>query len=115
LNTVFLKWMGQLQKCVQVDGEYVEWAKRTQYIEIDFNREICLCYTWRRTPYISSLFLSCSQTDSSLSPASFCCFFPLASCFRRFHEILSAVSMVNHFCKTNFSSLFIWLSLCGIL
>jgi hypothetical protein len=24
LNTVFLKWMGQLQKCVQVDGEYVE-------------------------------------------------------------------------------------------
>jgi hypothetical protein len=23
LNAVFLKWMGQLQKCMQVDGEYV--------------------------------------------------------------------------------------------
>jgi hypothetical protein len=23
LNTVFLKWMERLQKCVQVDGEYV--------------------------------------------------------------------------------------------
>jgi hypothetical protein len=23
LNAVFLKWMEQLQKCVQVDGEYV--------------------------------------------------------------------------------------------
>jgi hypothetical protein len=24
LNAVFLEWMEQLQKCVQVDGEYVE-------------------------------------------------------------------------------------------
>jgi hypothetical protein len=23
LNAVFLEWMGRLQKCVQVDGEYV--------------------------------------------------------------------------------------------
>jgi hypothetical protein len=23
LNAVFLEWMGQVQKCVQVDGEYV--------------------------------------------------------------------------------------------
>jgi hypothetical protein len=45
LNAVFLEWMEQLQKCVQVDGEYVGWAKRTQYIEIDFNREIRRCYT----------------------------------------------------------------------
>jgi hypothetical protein len=44
--------MERLQKCVQVDGEYFGWVKRTQYIEIDFNREICLCYTWPGTPYI---------------------------------------------------------------
>jgi hypothetical protein len=43
--------MERLQKCVHVDGEYVGWAKRTQYIEIDFTREIHLCYTWRGTPY----------------------------------------------------------------
>jgi hypothetical protein len=43
LNTVFLEWMERLQKCVQVDGEYVRWAKRTQYIENDSNREIRLC------------------------------------------------------------------------
>jgi hypothetical protein len=24
LNTVFLEWMERLQRCVQVDGEYVE-------------------------------------------------------------------------------------------
>jgi hypothetical protein len=52
LNAVFLEWMERLQKCVQVDGEYVGWAKRTQYIEIDFHREIRLCYTWRGTLYI---------------------------------------------------------------
>jgi hypothetical protein len=45
--------MERLQKCVQVDSEYVGWAKRTQYIEIDFNCEIRLCSTWRGTPYIS--------------------------------------------------------------
>jgi hypothetical protein len=45
LNTVFLEWVERLQKCVQVDGEYVGWAKRTQYIENDFNCEIGLCYT----------------------------------------------------------------------
>jgi hypothetical protein len=44
-NAVFLEWMKQLQKWVQVDGEYVGWAKRMQDIEIDFNREIRLCYT----------------------------------------------------------------------
>jgi hypothetical protein len=43
LNPVFLEWMEQLQRCVQVDDEYVRWTKRTQYIEIDFNREIRLC------------------------------------------------------------------------
>jgi hypothetical protein len=32
------------------DGEYVGWAKRTQCIEIDFNYEIRMCYTWRGTP-----------------------------------------------------------------
>jgi hypothetical protein len=37
--------MERLQKCVQVDGEYVGRAKITQYIEIDFNREIRLCDT----------------------------------------------------------------------
>jgi hypothetical protein len=47
LNAVFLEWMERLQKCVQVDGEYVGWAKRTQYIEIYFSREIRLCHTWR--------------------------------------------------------------------
>jgi hypothetical protein len=45
LNAVFLEWMEQLQKCMQVDGEHVGWATRTQYIEIDFNCEIRLCYT----------------------------------------------------------------------
>jgi hypothetical protein len=45
--------MERLQNCVQVDGEYVGWPKRTQYIEIDFNHEIRLCYTWRGTPSIS--------------------------------------------------------------
>jgi hypothetical protein len=52
LNTVFLEWMKRLQNCLQVDGEYVGWAKRTQYIEIGFNREIHLGYTWRGTPCI---------------------------------------------------------------
>jgi hypothetical protein len=51
LNAVFLEWMERLQKCVQVDGEYVGWAKRTQYVEIDCNREIRKCYTWHGTPY----------------------------------------------------------------
>jgi hypothetical protein len=51
LNAVFLEYMERLQKCVQVDGEYVGSAKRTQYIEIDFNREIRPWYTWRGTPY----------------------------------------------------------------
>jgi hypothetical protein len=37
--------MERLQKCVEADGEYVGWAKRMQYIEIDFNSEIRLCYT----------------------------------------------------------------------
>jgi hypothetical protein len=45
MNAVFLEWMERLQKCVQVDDEYVGWTKRTQYIEIDFNREIRLCHT----------------------------------------------------------------------
>jgi hypothetical protein len=45
LTAVFLEWMERLQKCVQADGEYVGRAKRTQYIEIDFNGEIRLCYT----------------------------------------------------------------------
>jgi hypothetical protein len=36
--------MVRLQKCVQVDGEHVGYAERTQYIEIDFGREIRLCY-----------------------------------------------------------------------
>jgi hypothetical protein len=45
------RWMERLQKCVQVNGEYIEWAKRTQYFEIDFNCEIRLCYTWRGAPY----------------------------------------------------------------
>jgi hypothetical protein len=40
LNAAFLEWMERLQKCVQVDDEYVGRAKRTQYIEIDFNGEI---------------------------------------------------------------------------
>jgi hypothetical protein len=35
----------RLQKCVQGDGEYIESSQRMQYIEIDFNREIRLCYT----------------------------------------------------------------------
>jgi hypothetical protein len=45
LNAVFLERTERLQKCVQVDGAYVGRAKRTQYIEIDFNREIRLCHT----------------------------------------------------------------------
>jgi hypothetical protein len=49
--------MERLQKCVQVDGECVGWVKRTQYIEIEFNREIRLCYTWRGTPYKSPFSL----------------------------------------------------------
>jgi hypothetical protein len=48
---VFLEWMERLQKCVQADGEYVGWAKRTQYIGIDFNHEVLLCCTWRETPH----------------------------------------------------------------
>jgi hypothetical protein len=44
LNAVFLEWLERLQKGVQVDGEYVRRAKITQDIEIDFNREIRLCY-----------------------------------------------------------------------
>jgi hypothetical protein len=51
LNTVFLEWMERLQKRVQVDGEYVGWAKRIQYIEIDSNRGIRVCYTLRGTHY----------------------------------------------------------------
>jgi hypothetical protein len=43
LNAVFLEWMERLQKCIQVDSEYVGQAKRTQYIEINFNHEIRLC------------------------------------------------------------------------
>jgi hypothetical protein len=57
LNAVFLERMKQLQKCVQVDGEYVGWANRTQYIEIDFNREIRLCYTWHGTPYFKKFMI----------------------------------------------------------
>jgi hypothetical protein len=57
LNAVFLEWIERLQKCVQVDGEYVGWTKRTLYIEIDFNRAIHLCYTWRETPYMTVLQL----------------------------------------------------------
>jgi hypothetical protein len=45
LNAVFLEWMKRLQNRVQVDGEYVGRDKRTQYIKIDFNREIRLCCT----------------------------------------------------------------------
>jgi hypothetical protein len=45
LNAVFLEWMERLQKCVQAYGEYVGCANRTQYIEIDCNREIRLCCT----------------------------------------------------------------------
>jgi hypothetical protein len=45
LNSVFLEWMEQLQKCVQVDGEDAGRAKTTQYIDIDLNREIRLCCT----------------------------------------------------------------------
>jgi hypothetical protein len=45
LNAVFLEWMERLQKCAQVDGEYIGCAKRTQHIEIDFNREIRMCHT----------------------------------------------------------------------
>jgi hypothetical protein len=41
MNAVWVEWMERLQKCVQVDGEYVGCAKRMQYIEIDFNRS-CL-------------------------------------------------------------------------
>jgi hypothetical protein len=56
LNAVFLEWMERLQKYMQVDGEYVGWAKRTQYIEIDFSYESRLCYAWRGTLYISIVF-----------------------------------------------------------
>jgi hypothetical protein len=45
LNAVFLEWMERLQKFVQVNGEYIGRARRTQYIETDFNREIRLCCT----------------------------------------------------------------------
>jgi hypothetical protein len=45
LNAVFLEWRERLQKRLQVDGEYVGRTKRTQYIKIDFNHEIRLCYT----------------------------------------------------------------------
>jgi hypothetical protein len=45
LNAVFLEWMERLQKRVQVDGEYVGCARRRQYIEVDFNREIHMCHT----------------------------------------------------------------------
>jgi hypothetical protein len=58
LNAVFPEWMERLQKCVQVDGEHVGWAHRRQYLEIDFNREIRLCYTWLRTPYMLKLRIS---------------------------------------------------------
>jgi hypothetical protein len=36
----------------------VRWAKRTKYIEIDFNCEIRLCYTWHGTPYIAFHFVN---------------------------------------------------------
>jgi hypothetical protein len=49
----FSRMDGAIAKCVQVDGEYVGWVKRTQYIEIHFNREIRLCCIWRGTPYRS--------------------------------------------------------------
>jgi hypothetical protein len=72
------EWMEGLQKCVEVDGAYVGWAKRTQYIEIDFNYEICLCYTWRGTPYIwASNVYDCfaeSIFDVSLSVDAHGCF-----------------------------------------
>jgi hypothetical protein len=57
--------MERLQKCMQADGEYVRWAKRTQYIEIDFNHEIRLCYTWRGTPYTTQGDLALFKIDSS--------------------------------------------------
>jgi hypothetical protein len=53
--------MERLQKSVQVDGEYVKWAKRTQYIEIDFNGEIRLCYARRGTPYITRANAVCCR------------------------------------------------------
>jgi hypothetical protein len=34
LNAVFLEWMERLQKCVQVNGEYVGWAKRTFILKL---------------------------------------------------------------------------------
>jgi hypothetical protein len=68
LNTVFLEWMKRLQQCVQVDCEYVGWAKRTQYIENDCNCEDRLCYTWRGTPY-NSLSIDTSFEASSVQSA----------------------------------------------
>jgi hypothetical protein len=51
LNAVLLEWMEQLQNCVQVECEYVGWAKRTLYSESLVIHEIRLCYTWRGIPY----------------------------------------------------------------
>jgi hypothetical protein len=34
LNAVFLEWMKRLQKCVQVDGEYVGWAKKCNILKL---------------------------------------------------------------------------------
>jgi hypothetical protein len=58
---------GAIAKCGQVDGEYVWWAKRTQYIEIDCNREIRLCYTWRGKPYLCVRVMT-SQLDAQGIP-----------------------------------------------
>jgi hypothetical protein len=38
LNTVFLKWMQRLQKCIDSDGEYVGWPKQTPNIRSCFIR-----------------------------------------------------------------------------
>jgi hypothetical protein len=70
LNAVFFEWMEGLQKCVQVDGEYVGLTKRTQYIEIDFTCEIRLCYTWRGTPYTITAPLTVSHPESLPSAVS---------------------------------------------
>jgi hypothetical protein len=45
LNAIFPEWIELLQQCVQGDSEYAGWAKRTEYIKIEFNREIRLYYT----------------------------------------------------------------------
>jgi hypothetical protein len=70
LNAVLLEWMERLQKCVQVDGKYVGWAQRAQYIEIDFNREIRLWYTWHEIPYTSPHWKVRKQLSASSSGSS---------------------------------------------